>query len=688
MVPRLALPTIGSAMPQQPRRLLIAALFLLVASWAAWPVLEAGFHGAEVGLLERARASRSLIDPELAQGHLLASLDLAATAGRVPAVVARLESFFWLLLAALALGRCARRLLLPWSGGELARAAGWASALVFALHPVALAAVASVTARADLMALCFSTGSLWAYLHARQERRSGVLVLSALCAVLAGLSSDLALSLPAWLAAAEFLSAHRQRGVATRIRSALAVAAVSLACVLFDTWLRSLALDELSPPDAFRALGSAQGIAALFERLGSLLFPVNTHVLGALGFALAGLLALAALQPILVAARSAPRLWGRILGLWALALLSAELVGRGVRVQPTDLRDAEALLLSAAVLSVGLGLGSVAMSGVRRVVTPLVLAVGLAVLSHFAGIAHRSAGVELAGLQRALAETPAGSAWIVDSPEVVLGVRCAEGALAESTPSGARLSRVDSESLALQACDGRLDVARSGGLSLLLRGSDGWRPRNVLEPSEASLPAAWFRDGISPALELDPLAAGALVVRGAAGCDTSAPPQLAWRAAGTSEGEDGRVVGVWSYLGEAPEAVFDLRSEPAWLAAGRVGQVWSAAGWSRIAQAEFLPALPEPLLQGEIELKGAASEPSNFLVRVPSGLSEAEDPRYGWRLRVACEDGAVLRISGERDGDSPVRFPAPSRAQGRAAQLELTVDGVAIERRSVSLPTL
>ncbi len=673
-------------MPQQPRRLLIAALFLLVASWAAWPVLEAGFHGAEVGLLERARASRSLIDPEIAQGHLLASLDLAATAGRVPAVVARLESYFWLLLAALALGRCARRLLLPWSGGELARAAGWASSLVFALHPVAFAAVASVTARADLMALCFSTGSLWAYLHARQQRSSGILAIAALCAVLAGLSSDLALSLPAWLAAAEFLSANRQRSAATRGRSALAVAAVSLACVLFDTWIRSLALDELSPPQAVRALGSAQGAAALFERLGSILFPVNVHVLGALGFALAGLLALAALQPILVAARSAPRLWGRILGLWALALLLAELVGRGVRVQPTDLRDAEALLLSAAVLSVGLGLGSVAMSGVRRVVTPLVLALGLGVLSHFAGIAHRSAGVELADLQRALAELPEGDAWIVDSPEVVLGVRCAEGALAATTAAGAELARVDSESLVLQACDGRLERARAEGLGLLLRGSAGWRARAVSAPSSVPLPAPWFRDGISPALELDPLAAGALVVRGAVGCDTSAPPQLAWRAAGSSEGEDGRIAGVWSYLGEAPEAVFDLRSEPEWLAAGRVGQVWSAAGWSRIAQAEFAPELPEPLLQGGIELAEVAPNQRQFLVRIPSGLSEAEDPRSSWRLRVACEDGSVLRIAGEREGEGPVRFPAPSRALGRTAQLEHTVDGVAIERRAVSLP--
>lgn len=665
-------------MPQTSRRILIGALFVLLVGWAALPLLQAGLHGAEVGLVERARTSRSLIDPALAGGHLLASLDLAATAGRAPAIVARLESFAWLLVAALALGRCARRLLLPWSGGELARAAGWASSLVFALHPIAFAAVASLTARADLMALCFAALCLWAYLHARQERASLALGIAALCAVLAGLSSDLALSLPAWLAAAELLSANRQRKLATRARSAGLAALAGLTCVLFDTWVRSLALDELALPAPI-ALASVSGIAGFFERLGALLFPVNSEVLGALGFVLAGLLALAAFQPILVAARAAPRLWGRILGLWALALLLAEAVGRGVRVHPADLRDAEGMLLSSAVLSVGLGLGAVAISGVRRVVMPLVLAVGFAVLAHSAGLAHRAAARELEGLADALANVGARPAWIVDSPEVVLGVRCAEGAIGEDW-NGSQLARASSRQVALRACNGELERAREQGLSLVVRGSAGWQARGVLAPFEGSGARSWIRDGISPELELDPLSVGALVVRATAEADTARPPVLAWRSTSDAGVEGGRVEGVWAYLGEAPEAVFDLRSSLEWLSAGRVRQLWSAAGWSRITQAELLSELPEPVLDGGLVTDGSA-----FVARTGGGL-EPDDARRSWRLCALDLEGRPVAASGERE-EALVRFDAREFASVRdEALLEVLVDGMAVERRRVRLP--
>lgn len=665
-------------MPQQPRRILIGALFALLASWAALPLLQAGLHGAEVGLVERARTSRSLIDPALAGGHLLASLDLAATAGRAPAIVARLESFAWLFVAALALGRSARRILTPWSGGELARAAGWASSLVFALHPVSFAAVATLTARADLMALCFASLCLWAYLFARQERSSLALGLAGLCAVFAGLSSDLALSLPVWLAASEFLSANRQRKLAARARSAALAALAGLVCVLLDTWVRSLVLEEVALPAPI-ALASVSGLAGFFERLGALLFPVNAHVLGAPGLALAGLLALAAFQPILVAARAAPRLWGRILGLWALALLLAEAVGRGVRVHPEDLRDAEGMLLSAAVLSVGLGLGSVAISGMRRVVMPLVLALGLSMLAHSAGLAHRAAARELDGLTAALETLGAHPAWIVDCPQTVLGVRCADGALGERW-NAAALERVSSRQVALRACTGELERSRGQGLSLVVRGPAGWRARDLPAPFEGSLTRSWIRDGISPELELDPLSVGALIVRATADADTARAPVLAWRSTSDVGVEDGRVEGAWAYLGEASEAVFDLRTSLEWLAAGRVRQLWSAAGWSRIAQAELLPELPEPVLEGGLALDGEA-----FALRAGSGL-DPDDERRSWRLCALDADGEPVTASGERV-DALVRFDARGFANVRdEALLEVLVDGMAVERRRVRLP--
>jgi len=61
------------------------------------------------------------------------------------------------------------------------------------------------------------------------------------------------------------------------------------------------------------------------SQLGLLILPGNPEVLGATGLVLAGAAFLLAMQPALLAARSAPRLWGWLLAGLSLATLTAPL---------------------------------------------------------------------------------------------------------------------------------------------------------------------------------------------------------------------------------------------------------------------------------------------------------------------------------------------------------------------------
>lgn len=665
-------------MPHAVRRAVIGALFVLLASWAWLPVFQSGLHGHEAGLAHAFAEPSSALHFLSNDGHAWFGL---RTLLSQPVLLVRLEAALWLVLAAFALGRTARRILLPWSGGELARAAGWATSLFLAVHPLSTAAIADATARGNLIALALGACATWSYLYARQERDTRGFFVAGGCTILAAFAGDFAFSLPAWLAGAEFLSANRQRKSATRARSAAATVVAALVAVSLPVIVHALDYGETQLPSAIASVVPAsagsleRGVFHAFERLGTLLLPVNSHTTGAWGFALAGVLALAVLQPILIAARSAPRLWGRLLGLWALALLVAEALGPSARVHPGDLRDAAALLGAVAVVSVGLGLGSVAVSGQRRVVLPLVMGLGLAVLSHSGATAHRAAARELAAIETALAGSQAPVAWVIDPPEVVLGVRCTEGALEEGRARG--LTR---EAAVLQALESNFAGVRLRGIELLQRTERGWGAKALAKANPSSGPRDWFREGRSPELDLDPFEAQALVVRATAEADTSRAPVLAWRTTTAEEGgtnEAGRVEGAWAYLGEAPEAVFDLASSLEWLASERVRQVWSVEGWSRITQAEFLERLPQPELAGHATLKG-----DRFSVRL-SAEGEGADERREWWLRALVEDRAV-EVQLERNGEelSMPQFGALPMAFGKL-WIEARIGGRAVERGPV-----
>ncbi|NUP97860.1 MAG: hypothetical protein HUU28_17005, partial [Planctomycetaceae bacterium] len=152
---------------------------------------------------------------------------------------------------------------------------------------------------------------------------------------------------------------------------------------------------------------------------------------------------------------------------------------------------------------------------------------------------------------------------------------------------------------------------------------------------------------------------------------------LAWRTTTAEQGgtnEAGRIEGAWAYLGEAPEAVFDLSSSLEWLASERVRQVWSVEGWSRITQAEFLGALPQPALAGRARLEG-----ERFSVRL-SAEGEGADERREWWLRALVDDRAV-EVRLERNGEelSTPQFGALPMAFGKL-WIEARIAGHAVER--------
>jgi hypothetical protein len=695
-------------MSTAPRRGLVGAVFVLLASWAWLPLCLGGFRGEELALLAGlAHLDEPSSDGALARllslpgigGHLVPALDLRLTSALfapesgwalASAWPARLESVAWLLLTAWMLGRGARRLLQPWSGGELARAAGWATALAFALHPLSVASIASLTARGDQIALAMSATSAWTYLRGRQERDGRSLAISAAAAIVAAFSSELALALPAWLAGAEIASARRHRKLGTRMRSGAAVFAAAVVCVALGPLVQAAAGAPRAPAAA--PVAAAETLGLVLERLGTLIVPVPQPVLGAAGFALAGFVMLAAVQPVFVAARSAPRLWGWMLFAAALALALAELFSRTVRVHPGDLRDAATLASGVAVISVGLGISITAMSGLRRIVLPLVLALGFTALSHAHALAYGDAAREV----RALAErlrTVEGTAIVVDPPEVVEGVRALEGAggaLGDPAVSGRDAVAVRScvaPALAAFAREEEFAELRRSGVTVLASPAalgetsrERWSAARLAQEAPSEGRTSWFRELRSPAFDLAPASVEALQVRPEPDIDPAARPVIAW-SAGDGEEESGRLAGAWAYLGEAPEAVFDLSSSLAWLCGGRVRQVWTVSGWSGLQTAEFVDRLPapgvaaEPLVaDGSWRFQGSSGEPA-----------DEGDARRSWTLALLDLDRLeYVEIAVERDRDSLIARAAPAAVQrlgGRVAwSLETRIDGVAIER--------
>ena len=610
-----------------------ALAVLLLLAYAYAPVLTAGLAAGEFHALvdvERILNPAAATPPFERFGGLwevhglsgrpLAALSLVLSRLVQPGVVdagalvaLRLENLLWLLAAGAAIGVFARRLLQPWTGSDQARAAGRATALLIALAPLHGAAVGSVEARGDLVALFLSGAGGALFLEGRQERRHALVLGAALALLLAGATSRLALGMPIVLAAAEFSSARRQRAAPARLRTAGTTFLVSGLCVALPPFASELA--GFSAPSLWRGQSGTEALAVGLERLGALILPINSAVWGPLGFALAGALVLLALQPAFVAARSAPRLWGWMLSSWFAATLLFELLATPARVHPEDLTRAATLLFTSSAASVGMGVATTAISGLRRALLPFALASGAALLAHENGQAWNTAArsaAELKGdLLAASAEGPAGARLLaIDPPERVAGLDPLRNALpwmldplfAASLSEPVRAQMVSRRGLAALAREVEFEALRGEPLILVYSADGGGRRSVLLEPVEPfDLRRSFFREG---RLDLDVPSAGAraLVATVKDPANDGEPPRLGWRTAAGEETHE--LTGAWVQAEDGARAVFDLSASFEWVLSPRIKSIFSTGGWSRIEEAVLQDALPLPTVTGP-EVRGA-----------------------------------------------------------------------------------
>ena len=248
------------------------------------------------------------------------------------------------------------------------------------------------------------------------------------------------------------------------------------------------------------------------------------------GSVLAGALFLVAMQPALVAARSAPRLWGGLLAGGLIAFCGTELLRAGPRASPQRIDLAYSLLPSITVVALGLGLSTTALSGVRRPWIAFVVALGYACLAHANARAWLGAGAEVTRLRDELvaasANAPGARFLVLDPPTASDGVDPLGAGLPWLLPPDAdgafdplRVRGLGREAFLAFAREPEFAALRREPLVLLV-------PRDVLEPEasragervalgiSAEAPSgnvrAWRDDLVSPQLDLDPFEFGAL----------------------------------------------------------------------------------------------------------------------------------------------------------------------------------
>jgi hypothetical protein len=280
-----------------------------------------------------------------------------------------LDNVLWLAVGVVALRGIVREL---WPE---ARLAAWAAPLLFAAHPLHDEAVTYLAARGHPMGTALAFVALWMWARARAAplvRPAGIALAAGaiVAAFLAGLAKEIALTLPAWVAAAEWGAIGRDRGRSRAVGRGLAAGAafcVPAVATLVARWLVvGFEAGKLRGPD---------GPAALLDRLGSDLpsyallggLPIPFAFLddpvverfALLGWALAVAIALAAVAAAAVALGGRTR---RFSGAWDLCLLGLVIATTslapvvwadlGVRRRYLFTPSAGAVLVTAALLQV------------------------------------------------------------------------------------------------------------------------------------------------------------------------------------------------------------------------------------------------------------------------------------------------------------------------------------------------
>lgn len=533
----------------------------------------------------------------------------------------RLENLGLLLLAAFGLRKVLSRSLVPFLGADSARSASVAAALFFLLHPLAVSSVARATERGELIAMAAGLWGLHLFLRARQDREYALVAAAGLLFTVAAFAGRVAIFLPPLVFGLEFLSARRHRPKAQRLRTAST--AFLLAALLVGVeraWRLALAV-----PGGFGGgpsdRGALDGLALWVEKLGVLLLPVDTYGAGRAGFALVAVTHLVALHPGLVAARTAPRLWGRLLVGWTVALLVVEATCANERVLPGSLEGAEQLFPALLVMAVGLGITSTAIQGARRTLVPVLVCGTYALLGHGHAGPFGWAGEAVAELRDDLAVAADQQGWkgrylVIDPPETVAGVEALRGNLPllmgpAMQPESPIETRAKSpwaggakwEAFAALAPHPLLGQWRAEGLCLVMPAepgaASGRRTQRTLPVPGEPFPGAEEPSGregrTGPwALDVDPFELGFLSARPPAGARTAEPPVVRWEA--LSERPEGELFGVWVHGPSGLEARFCLTASRLWLLSERVLSVRFPGALSQRSHAlaaASVPALPD-----------------------------------------------------------------------------------------------
>jgi len=635
------------------------AILLLLAAFAYVPVISMPIGGEDVPTLIGARElthSGSFRVGDLyrvpgIEGRPGAALSLAlssltwAADGQWTAEAARrarVENLGLLLLCAVFLVSLVRRALQPWTPLDQGKGAGFAAGLLFAVHPFAVLSAARLASRGDLVALVVSIAALGSFLHGRQERDHGRVLLAGSLTVVVGFFSGVDVFIPFAAAVVEYLSARRHRPHGARVRTMINTFVVFAACVGIGWGLRHLLGADSSAVLTYRG-GSTLDLAPLrgdgvvlgLEKLGLLILPVNSYGSGAPGYLLAGLAILIGLQPALVAGRWAPRLWGWILVGWVLSIAATQVPDAIVRVEPRSLVRAEVLLVPSLVMALGLGISSTALSGVRRYLTPILVSAMYASLAH-SGVDARNAAlgpVERLHEELLLQVSQRGGdelIVVVDPPATSAGYDPLGNVLpwllhpaflpadAERT-TPVKLFGLDRQALRAWLREDDFADARQDGLLLLvpaaqLQGLDdtegpagaGWIAVDVpaSEPSRGR--RIWRGEGRSPSgVEFEPWTARSIVVSALPDTETIDAPTLRWNARSTLY-HDAQAEGRWLRTPDGPVAVFDMADNWAWLLGERIKRMWTVGQLASMVSTQVFGDLPA--LAGELKPKVGAED--------------------------------------------------------------------------------
>lgn len=652
----------------------------------------------------------------------------------------RFENLLLLVLVAHFLGRLLRRLLVPWTDRDQASAASNAAFLLLLVHPLSVSAVASPTARGDLIAGALGMLACTAFLKGRQERDYLFVALAALLTWVATQASELGYVLPIWLGLIEYTSSRRYRAAHVRLRTGFTTVVAFGAFAAGDVLLRiGLGIDPW-PQELHQSLESLSSLSAAMlallsglTKLGVLILPVNGANAGGVGFVCAALLLVAVVQPALHAGLSAPRFWITLLGIWlALVLLSLGMRAN-LHVGPDQFSASAGLFPAVIVMALGLSVASTAVSGSRRQSLPLIIAFLLCALARSNARGWRAAAKDAREFSVEVGELVARGGTdrrylVMDPPGVV------DLYHVEPEPLGWALDRaitsldLKAEELSVQGLsEGALkafarldefDAWREAGLEVVFAnrrvnpsGAVQWVSQALETPEAMGRVLEWSNpldeagvgrslsegghwqgaDGVRPfaadsaAIELitvRPLSATQEEGEGDALREDSA--ELFWRARGGVVQGD-RLVGVWVTDAQGRQAVFDTGSRLEWLLGPKVD---SLLLMGELAESRGADVWARPMqLGGALEPR---IDEENWRLGQPEFIEfEEVSLQQSWILtlldlqsfeyrEILCEldEQGVLSAPGAEEISQALRRSPGSLAWG----LERRVEGLVIER--------